>query len=495
MVALVVAVVPASAGGSDAGFGNGGWLKVGGGYVEESGLAVRPDGRLVVLLQDGWLEQRLSDGRIDHGFRAHSIAGADPGCCAEAFLVLQPDGKLLTAADGLVARYTAIGALDTSFGSGGHVTLTRVAGIAVSKDGRIVVGVTNADGTVGKLRMFLADGRPDTRFGEAGVVALPAGVVPRAVAVDPAGGIVVAGSGRAVAKYRDDGSLDGSFTAGIGAGENRVEGWALALQPDGKVVVASVQYPGLGGGGGGETDLVRLLPDGRLDPTFGSGGIVPLLKIAQSIALPAALALLPDGAVAVAGAIYPTCSCKGAGWLTLRVSPDGGISSVQAPGDADPDHDCWGGVASAVGVQPDGKILFGGDMCDNGGSSTYVGRFTPSLALDAGPPLRATLTGVHVRSGPGRIRLTGTLKFSDAATVVVTVGPRDGRRVPLLAGSRLGGASIRNGRSLHASFTNAGEMPLALVFTTRPRTSYLVRVSLADDRSRTAEIRLRVPVG
>jgi len=100
-----------------------------------------------------------------------------------------------------------------------------------------------------------------------------------AMAVQPNGKIVVAGgSGRfggevsgpefgAVVRYLRDGSRDRSFGGGDGVALLRQMQpfTAVALQPDGKILVTAP----LAGGG-----LARLLPNGRLDPSFGDGGIL-----------------------------------------------------------------------------------------------------------------------------------------------------------------------------------------------------------------------------
>jgi len=496
VVALVVAL-PAAAGGADAGFGNGGWLKPGGDYntTGVEGIAVRPNGRIVLLGEDGWLQQRLSDGRVDKGFRAGEIGGADQGCgCAQA-LALQPDGKVLTEAwrPATLARYTATGRLDTSFGDGGELTLDKyssASGPVVAQDGRIVVGVTSPNGMVGWLLRFLPDGRPDASFGSGGTIRLPDRFIPAAVTMQPDGGIVAAGDGQAVARYRSDGSRDSAF-APQGTGVDGLQHYALTLQPDGKIVVAGVRFVG-----SADTDVARLLPDGRLDTSFGAAGVVVAFRDPHGsvYGAPAALATLPDGGIAIAGAILPTCSCKGADWLALRVTADGTVASVPAPGKPDPDHDCDGGTTDAVAAQPDGKILFGGGMCDRGNSNTFVGRFNPNLTLDAGPALQATLTGVHARSIGSHVRLTGTLRLSDAATVTVTVKTGGGTRVQLLPGSRLG-TRTRTAKSLLASFAHATRVPVVLLFATRPQARYLLSIDLADDRSRAAHVRLTVHPG
>jgi uncharacterized delta-60 repeat protein len=127
---------------------------------------------------------------------------------------------------------------------------------------------------------YLPDGTPNQNFGNGGIVTTPffgKGAEANAVAVQPDGKIVVAGgaiaangvdSDFAVARYDADGSLDDNFgahgiaTIDLGTENNDAEG--LALQSDGKIV--------LGGNAGEDVGLVRLLPNGSLDPTFGNLG-------------------------------------------------------------------------------------------------------------------------------------------------------------------------------------------------------------------------------
>ena len=101
-----------------------------------------------------------------------------------------------------------------------------------------------------------------------------------AMAVQPDGRILVAGgSGRvggaasgdefgAVVRYKRDGGLDRSFGGGDGVALVRrmLPLTAIALQPNGRILVTAP----LGDGRG----LARLLPSGQLDPSFGSGGII-----------------------------------------------------------------------------------------------------------------------------------------------------------------------------------------------------------------------------
>ena len=155
----------------------------------------------------------------------------------------------------------ANGSLDTSFGSGGKLTLTATRvddGLALADDGGMLlagsvdVGVFPARSSHFALMRLAADGSPDSGFGSAGLVTTPFSTLTdfgRAVALQADGKIVVAGQmdGQgsnpdfAVARYNADGSLDAAFGSGgkltidfFGASDGAD---SVAVQPDGKIVL------------------------------------------------------------------------------------------------------------------------------------------------------------------------------------------------------------------------------------------------------------------
>lgn len=256
------------------------------------------------------LESRvlLSGGTLDPTFGSNGIStwlAASPVNSA----IEQPDGKFLvtgcvpsTAASGDafgVTRLNADGSLDTSFGKGGSALAATSQGqieyqdavaIALQSDGKILVGGNvNPNALSGNpysdfaLARLNADGTPDTSFGVGGVVTTHFGTFARidSLAVQPDGKIIAAGddtgrgylNGFLAARYNIDGSPDLAF--GGGTGHEAVSAPnapqlvpAIALQPDGDILVGGSQYAYPG-----PAALARLQPNGALDPTFGSGGI------------------------------------------------------------------------------------------------------------------------------------------------------------------------------------------------------------------------------
>jgi uncharacterized delta-60 repeat protein len=476
---------------ADAGFGNRGWRGIGG-YPTQ--VVVRPDGRIVAATADGRLSQFLADGSRDRNFVWQKPDGLEQCPCGGlGWLALQTDGKAVQALNGIVARYAVRGRLDPSFGPGGTASVRpgAAAGVAVAADGTIVVGVVHGDRSA--LTRFLADGRPDASFGVNGRVPLAGGAVPSQVAVQPDGGILVASKRSGILRYLADGSLDPTFAAHGGAGiRTSITDAAIALAPEGRILVAGWWNSGTRI----ETLVVRLLADGGRDSSFGADGTVAL-HFPGYAGIPAGIVALPDGTVAIVGALHNTSSSLVVNWLALRIDADGIARAITArpprytaEPTADVRYDCWDERATAIAVQQDGKLLIAGDRCADGGWLSYLGRLTQDLQLDAGPPLKTTLTDVRVQARAHTKRVTATLHLSDAASVTVAITRAHGTDVKLLRGSALGKSSMRMPRSLRASFAAASRVRVVLVYDRARMSSAALSISVwaSDARDRYAYV-------
>src|SRR5713101_797668 len=240
-----------------------------------------------------------------------------------------------------------------------------VKALAVQPDGKIIVGGTfstlGGGGTGTTTRKHIGrlnpDGRLDLSFDPG------ANDIVDALAIQADGKIVVGGffttlggggSGTSVrnhiARVNPDGTLDTSFDPGANA-----EIICLALQADGKILVGG-SFTTLGGGGTGRTArnrIARLNPDGTLDTTFdpGANGEVD------------ALAIQADGKILVGGAF----TTLGGGGTTVRNH----IARLNSNGTPDTSFDPGANNnVLALAVQPDGKILLGGDFTTVGGGGT-----------------------------------------------------------------------------------------------------------------------------
>jgi uncharacterized delta-60 repeat protein len=156
-------------------------------------------------------------------------------------------------------------------------------GVALDGSGRILIAsATDPAPQDIEVMRRLPDGSADLAFGDSGIAVLHVGEHDdraTAVAVQPDGSIVVAGTsempvgrGIVVARLLDDGSLDPRFSGNgyvrvhVGSGNDRLGG--IALEPDGDIVVAATaafRHDRLA--------VLRYLATGSLDPAFGVGGV------------------------------------------------------------------------------------------------------------------------------------------------------------------------------------------------------------------------------
>ena len=236
--------------------------------MSPTAVVLQPDGRIVVvgccdLAYDFAVTRLNRDGSVDGtSFENTDFGGQDsPNAVA-----LQPDGKIVVAGDTIpsgspprmaVARYNLDGTLDDAFGGTGMRTfgageIVSAQAVQVQPDGRIVVAGYGNDDIDFVVTRLNSDASFDTTFGAGGTSTI------------------------------DFGLVEGAFAA--------------VLQPDGKIVVAGIAQPS-----GSDTDFAaaRLLPAGRLDTTFSSDGMTTLTSGALESAY--AVALQPDGRIVLAG--------------------------------------------------------------------------------------------------------------------------------------------------------------------------------------------------
>ena len=342
-----------AAGALDTSFGTGGTVvtPIGSGSDNGNAMLLQPDGTILVggLAWNGSdldfaLARFTAAGALDTGFGGdsnndntpdgYSLTPIGSGEDWGNALALAPGGEIVLAgfshngthADFALARYSSAGVPDASFGTGGVVTTAAGAGtsygaaVALQPDGKLVMVGDGYNGAANQydflLTRFNADGTVDTGFGKDGVVTTDfqsgSNDYGAAVAIQPDGKIVVVGYANngsdndfAIARYTADGSLDSSFdddgkvVTALGSGNDRAR--AVAVRSDGKIVV--------GGGIGGDFAVARYNADGSLDASFGGdanndntpdGYVTTTMSSADDTAL--AVALQPGGEIVAAGA-------------------------------------------------------------------------------------------------------------------------------------------------------------------------------------------------
>jgi uncharacterized delta-60 repeat protein len=300
-----------------------------------SSSVVSPSGRIALAgtYGDALLIVRGAAGESEPGFGAGAsqvtqVASVDSTTTAVG-LIATPSGRLFVSSSSNSARRTSAPAL-VGFGAGGKQVSLDPPGFAPLE----VTGPIFADGPRHLLAFaqppephYLARtdlfGAPDGGFGEGGKVLLPEGVAARGVVVERGGAIVVFGQARghrmAVVRYTSTGRLDQSFGKGgitdIGLPRSWTTALAATVLPDGDLVLA-----GDAGRPAGNrfVALVRLLPDGRLDRSFGHEGR-SLIRIGSNAR--ATLLARAGGSLIVAGERFSKRDSKRA--FALRVSTDG----------------------------------------------------------------------------------------------------------------------------------------------------------------------------
>jgi len=140
-----------------------------------------------------------------------------------------------------------------------------------------------------------APGDLDPTFGNGGIVITRGNSLNHldyalGMAIQPDGKIVVVGDGSisgligdfAVVRYNTDGSLDASFGGGIvitPVGNSQDQARSVAIQADGKIVVAGFICNGVGICGASSLAVVRYNPNGSLDTSFnGTGKVINSAK-------------------------------------------------------------------------------------------------------------------------------------------------------------------------------------------------------------------------
>ncbi|MEW6027280.1 MAG: delta-60 repeat domain-containing protein [Planctomycetota bacterium] len=375
----------------DASFGNAGVVTT---TIETDcrayAIARQSDGKIVLAGYAGGLYYNFAlaryntDGSLDTTFDTDGVVTATTatyGGIAKA-VAIQTDGKIVVAGNSeeapgtnfTLVRYNTNGSLDADFGTGGVITHTigngneEIRAIAIQTDGKIVaVGWANNPIDCMAMARYNTNGTLDTGFDSDGIVTTTFGANDSffGIAIQSDGKIVASGQSYgggkfnfAAVRYNTDGSLDNTFdsdgvvTTTIGT---NALGKAMALQPDGKIVVAGYSNNGVAF----DFTAVRYNTDGSLDTAFDSDGVVTTTIISGTNGCYAP-ALQSDGKIILLGDIdmgsyydFALIRYNANGSLDTGFGDNGLVITNAAVGSNN-------SAAYAALVQPDNRILVAG---------------------------------------------------------------------------------------------------------------------------------------
>ena len=281
------------------------------------------------------------------------------------FCYYDSDGCDLEASN-FAGRLTREGSIDATFAAA-DVADVEVLGLARQADGKVVAAGRKVTGTSRQFQRQLlvfrlaSDGSLDTAFAEDGLFVLP-----------------------------DDYGLVH-------------EAQAVALQPNGRIVVAGVREIASGDAVVSELIVLRLRPDGRLDGSFGNAGVYvgPAVPYGNTIRL----ARTAAGTYRIAAVTDAGCAVIG---LTAAGAPDETFGSAGvAPVESAPGEPVY---CESIAAQDDGRLLVAGNAAGHGYAARLLanGARDPAFATDAAlADSMNDATSIAVASG-GRILVAGS---------------------------------------------------------------------------------------
>jgi uncharacterized delta-60 repeat protein len=305
------------------------------------------------------------DGTLDTSFHT----GSGPNQILHS-IGLQSDGKIyiggyFNAYNGVTihrfARLNTDGSLDTNFKTGNGVRYPGYAptvySILQQSDGKILIaGLFSLynDTSRNCLARINQDGSLDTNFNPGSGT----NDYIRSMVLQPDGKIVIAGNftsynGTVVnrmARINPDGSIDSSFSVGTGA--NAVVN-SIAMQNDGKIIAGGMFFTF----NGVSTCLVRLKGDGSVDSSFTGTGNRPI----HSIGIQADQKIIIGGYFSTFNGVATNC--------LVRLNPDGSADNSFNIGSGILNYTFGkSNVVYTMYIKSDGKIFIGGDFTNVNGS-------------------------------------------------------------------------------------------------------------------------------
>jgi uncharacterized delta-60 repeat protein len=341
-----------------------------------AGAVAAPGAGAAVKARPGALDPRFGHGGVAIAKSPTETAPSEFTAAASA-----PDGDLIlelrrtdTGGESLreIEARTPSGALDTSFGKRGKLTVEGGAGVIALADGDLLIGVYKCGGALSSVMEVDADGVPVPSFGTDGC-GVAAAVEEERIALDPKGRILLLGKA--------------TYCGPCGHDET----------------------------GSTEAVVTRLLPDGSLDPSFGQGGVARThaddhleeAEFSQAGYQPEGIAATPGGDLLIT---------KGGSVIALDEAGaidgaygKGGVATV--PGHAGPIAEQSDGSAFVLSFEYGDKTMTVNKLTPSGADDPTFGAdgaaelpFESDGNVEADPIATAPGGGVYVGAGifPGK---------------------------------------------------------------------------------------------
>lgn len=408
----------------DNSFGSGGIVTTPISSSEDAGTAIAlQSGKIVVAgysenpnyyNNDFAVARYNTNGSLDTSFDGDGIRTDDAGnyySGSARGVAIQTDGKIVAAGYRGLMRFNSDGTLDTSFSGDGKIQSNgSFYAVAIQTDGKIVAAgsiSSSSSSSSFSLSRFNADGSLDTAGFNDSDASTPAGTVVtqigtsnnaggNAIAIQSDGKIIVAGYANvgtvnapdydfAIVRYNADGTLDGNFdgdgkvTTPLGTTNDRAN--AVAIQADGKIVVA--------GKAGNTFAAARYFSDGSLDLSFSNDGKVTTQVVGTGSNGGNAMAIQPNGKIVVAGFAN---NASNSNFAVVRYNADGSLDTAGF-NDSDSDAITPAGTVvtsistgsdggNSVAIQTDGKIIVAGYSSNGSNNDFAVVRYNTDGSLD-----------------------------------------------------------------------------------------------------------------